>query len=77
VSTASRVTFRAGRIVIPGCRSKLATGSGSTFTVSCQWKPSARGLVNLSATSLPIDTSISGSNSPTLSIGVQNRSNKR
>lgn len=77
VSVASKVTFKAANIVIPGCKSKLATGSGSTFTVSCSWKPSKRGAVAVSATSVPTNVSISGATAAPINVSVVNRSGPR
>ena len=77
VTVSSKVTFRAGNLVIPGCKSLQASGSGSTFTVSCQWKPSIRGWAALSATLVPTDSTISGAKSQALTVGVLNRSGKR
>jgi hypothetical protein len=77
VTVASKVTFKAANIVIPGCKSKLATGSGSTFTVSCTWKPSKRGLVVVSAISVPTSGSISGATAAPINVSVVNRSGPR
>lgn len=77
VTVASRITFRAGNIAIPGCKSILATGSGSTFTVSCNWKPSNRGGVTLSAASVPTNVTISGASAAPINVSVVNRSGPR
>lgn len=77
VTVASKVTFKAANIVIPGCKSKLATGSGSTFTVSCSWKPSKRGGVTLTATSVPTNVTISGATAAPINVSVVNRSGPR
>lgn len=70
VSVSSKVTFTAQGKKISGCIKKLATGSGSTFTVSCSWKPSQRGAVSLSATAVPVGAGISGATSESLKIQV-------
>jgi hypothetical protein len=77
VTVASKVTFKAANIVIPGCKSKLASGSGSTFTVSCSWKPSKRGAVVVSATSVPTSGSISGASASPIRVNVVNRGGSR
>ena len=77
VTVASKVTFKAANIVIPGCKSKLATGSGSTFTVSCSWKPSKRGWVTLTATSVPTNVTISGASANPIAVSVINRTGAR
>ena len=77
VTVASRITFRAANILIPGCKSILATGSGSTFTVSCSWKPSKRGGVTLTATSVPTNVTISGASANPIAVSVINRTGPR
>ena len=73
VTVASKITFKAANVVIPGCKGVLATGSGSTFTISCSWKPSKRGSITLSATSTPTNLAISGANAAPINIAVVNR----
>ena len=77
VTVASKVTFKSSGVVIPGCKNKLASGSGSSFTVTCSWKPSLRGRVNISAVSTPVDNAISGASAPPVTIVVANRSGTR
>ena len=77
VTVASKITFKAANVVIPGCKNVLAIGSGSTFTVSCSWKPSKRGGITLSATSTPTNVAISGANSVPIGVAVVNRSGPR
>ena len=77
VTVASRITFRAANIAIPGCKSILATGSGSTFTVSCSWKPSKRGTVTLTAISVPTNSAISGASANPINVSVINRTGPR
>jgi hypothetical protein len=77
VTVASKVTFKSSGVVITGCKNKLATGSGSSFTASCSWKPSLRGKVNISAVSTPVDNAISGATAPAVTIVVGNRTGTR
>jgi len=77
VTVASKVTFRAGGKPIPGCVSKPATGSGSSFTVSCSWSPSLRGVISISATSIPNNNLISGASANPISVAVVKRTSKR
>jgi hypothetical protein len=77
VTVASRVTFRANGKVIPGCKNRTASGSGSTFTATCSWKPSARGSVTVLATADPVADGISNVTSSPISVGVINRTGKR
>ena len=76
VDVSSKVTFKAGNVVISGCKNVLATGSGSTFTASCLWKPSKRGNVVLTATATPSAGGNSGTAIP-INISVVNRSGTR
>ena len=76
VNAAAKVTFRAKGVVIPGCKNKTASGSGSSFTATCTWKPSVRGQVNLTATIVPTGPWASATSAP-LSIRVINRTGAR
>lgn len=77
VTVASKITFKAANVVIPGCKGVLATGSGATYTVSCSWKPSKRGGIILTATSTPTNVAISGANAAPISVSVVNRTGFR
>lgn len=77
VSVAARVTFRVNGRILPGCKNKLASGSGSSYSVTCNWKPSNRGLVSLSATAVPTGAGISGATSNPVSILVGTRTGAR
>lgn len=77
VSSSSKVTFRSRNIIIPGCKNKIATGSGSTFTATCSWRPSTRGDLRITATSTPINPAISGAVATPLNLWVGNRSGSR
>ena len=77
VTVASKVTFKASNVVIAGCKGKLATGSGSTYTVSCSWKPSKRGGITLTATSSPTNVAIAGATAAPISVAVVNRTGPR
>lgn len=77
VNVASKVTFKAAGVIIPGCKNKLASGSGTSFTVSCTWKPSIRGRTAISAVATPTDNSISNSSANPVTIVVTNRSGNR
>ncbi len=77
VSVASKVTFRAKNVIIPGCKNKTASGSGSSFTATCTWKPSVRGAVRITATAVPTSGSISSSTATPLNVMVGNRSSGR
>lgn len=76
VDVSSKVTFKAGNVVISGCKNVLATGSGSTFIASCLWKPSKRGNVILTATATPSAGGNSGTAIP-INVAVVNRVGSR
>jgi hypothetical protein len=76
VNTPSKVTFRAKGVVITGCKNRVASGSGSSYTATCSWKPSVRGQVDLTAVVVPTGPWANTTTSP-LSIRVSNRSGAR
>jgi hypothetical protein len=76
VSTPAKITFRAKGVVIAGCKNKTASGSGSSYTATCSWKPSFRGQVNLTASIVPTGPWGNVTSSP-LSIRVTNRTGTR
>jgi hypothetical protein len=77
VTVASKISFYANGKVLPGCKNKLATGSGSSFTANCSWRPSNRGAVKLTAASTPTGAGITGATAPQLNIWVGNRTGPR
>ena len=77
ISVAAKVTFRAKNVIISGCKNKLATGSGSSFTATCSWKPSIRGAVTITASAVPTGAGISSSTANPLNVRVENRSGSR
>ena len=77
VTVASRVTFRVNGKVLPGCKNKLATGSSSSFSATCTWRPSNRGTVALTAAATPTGAGISSTTSNPVSIMVDRRTGSR
>ena len=77
VTVASRVTFRVNGKVLPGCKNKLATGSSSSFSATCNWRPSNRGTVALTASAAPTGAGISSTTSNPVSIMVDRRTGSR
>ena len=77
VTVESKVTFRVNGRVIPGCKNKLATGSGSSYSVTCNWRPSNRGQVNLTAAATPTGAGITSATANAVSIQVGNRTGSR
>ena len=76
VSTPAKITFRAKGVVIAGCKNKTASGSGSSYTASCSWRPSVRGQVNLTASIVPSGPWANLTSTPLL-IRVINRTGTR
>jgi hypothetical protein len=77
ITVASRVTFRVNGKALPGCKNKAAAGSGSTFSVTCNWRPSNRGVVALTATATPTGAGISSATATPVRVMVGNRSGNR
>jgi uncharacterized repeat protein (TIGR02543 family) len=77
VSVASKVTFKAGNMIIAGCKNKNATGSGSAFTATCSWRPSVRGAVPLIAVATPTGPAFGSATSNPLNIFVGKRTGPR
>jgi len=77
VSVASKISFNSNGKVLPGCKNKLTTGSGSSFTATCSWRPSNRGDVSLTASSTPTGAGISSASAGPISIRVTNRTGAR
>jgi hypothetical protein len=73
VSVAAKVTFRAKNVIIPGCKNRLATGSGSSFSATCSWRPSVRGAVRITAAAVPTGAGISSTTATPLNVIVGNR----
>ena len=72
VSKPGKVTFYQQGVVIPGCKNKVAALS----TVTCNWKPSRRGKVSVTASLTPTDLAFVPSNGA-LNFQVLNRSGAR
>jgi hypothetical protein len=77
VTVESKITFNANNKVLPGCKNKLATGSGSSFTATCSWKPSNRGNVLLTASATSIGAGILSPTPGQITIRVGNRTAAR
>ena len=77
VTVASKVTFYWQGKRIPGCINRLATGSGSSFTATCSWKPSLVGVNTIYAVATPTAAGITGTSTTSLRVFVDKRSNSR
>ena len=77
VTVAAKVTFRANNLRIPGCINVRTTGTSPNIVAVCNWKPSRRGPLTLTASAAPTGAGISGSSSTPISIFVNNRTTPR
>ena len=77
VNVAARVSFLSNGKFISGCRNLLATGSGTSFTATCTWKPSVRGSAVITAVAVPTTAGISSGVSTPLGTVVRNRTTLR
>jgi hypothetical protein len=77
VSLPSRVTFRAGNVIISGCKNRTASLSGSTYSATCSWRPSTRGRVAISASITPNETGASTPRATPINVFVTSRSGAR
>jgi hypothetical protein len=77
INAAGKVRFLVGNKRIPNCLAVAASGSGSTFTATCSWKPASTGMQNLSASFTPSSGTFSSATSPTLSVRVFKRTTTR
>lgn len=77
ISLPSRVTFRAGNVIIAGCKNRTATLSGSTYSATCSWRPSTRGRVAITASINPNEIGASTPRATPINVFVSNRSGSR
>jgi hypothetical protein len=76
VNQSAKVTFTANGKTIAGCKNKLATGSSSSFSVTCNWRPSNRGVVLIGAQAVGTYGGLISSPG-TISVKVGTRTNVR
>lgn len=76
VSAVGRVTFYAKGKVIPGCN-KVSTISSTTITAICNWRPSQRGAVSITARIFPSSSPAQSSSISAGTVFVTNRSGSR
>ena len=76
INVAAKVQFRVNNVRIPGCVSK-ATAMSAPFTATCNWKPSRRGSLTLTATAIPIGPGLTSSIATPVRVFVATRTTKR
>jgi uncharacterized repeat protein (TIGR02059 family) len=78
VSTvAGKITFRVAGKILPGCKNRIAVGSGSSFTAICSYKPSNHSYVTITATLVPTDSYYTGTVTSTAQYLVTRRTGAR
>lgn len=77
LNVAAKATFYASGKRITTCIKRVATGSNSTFTATCNWRPTVLGNTTLSVTATSIDAGDSISFTFPSKIWVTSRTNKR
>jgi hypothetical protein len=77
VSASSRLTFFANGKRIAGCISRSTSGSGSTHTATCSWRPSVIGSMTISATAVPTGQGVANSAQMPSKISIVARSTRR
>lgn len=77
VTVASKVTFKANNVRIPGCINVRTSGSSPNILATCSWKASRRGNITLTATANPTGAGISSSSATPLKVFVTKRSGTR
>jgi hypothetical protein len=77
VTVAAKVTFRANNIRIAGCINVRTTGTSPSIVAVCNWKPSRRGPLTLTAAATPTGAGITGATATPLKVFIANRSGTR
>lgn len=77
VTVSSRIRFTVNGRVLPGCASKLTSGSSSSHSSTCTWKPSNRGEVTLAASASPTSEGISSSTATPIRVLIGARTGSR
>ena len=77
VTVPSRIRFVVNGKVLPGCASRLTSGTSSSHSTTCTWRPSNRGSVSLIASATPTGDGISSSTAAPIRVMVGNRTGNR
>jgi hypothetical protein len=77
VTVSARVTFRVNNIRIPGCINVRTTGSSPSIVAVCNWKPSRRGPLTLTATAVPTGAGITNASATPIRVLIGNRVGSR
>jgi VCBS repeat-containing protein len=77
LNAAGSVRFFVNGKRIANCLARPTSGSGSTFTATCTWRPTFTGRQSLTATLTPASNTFSAATSPALSTFVVKRTTRR
>jgi hypothetical protein len=77
VTVAAKITFRANNNRIPGCINVRTTGTSPNIVAVCNWKPSRRGPLTLTAAATPTGAGISSASATPIRVLVGNRTGLR
>lgn len=77
VAAPSKVTFFANNKRIANCIKVSTSGTSPNISATCNWKPSQRGSVTVTAQSFPNDSSLSSAQATVLNILVKGRTTLR
>ena len=77
VTVAAKVTFSANNIRIAGCINVRTTGTSPNIVAVCNWKPSRRGPLTLTAAATPTGAGISSASATPIRVLVVNRTGSR
>jgi hypothetical protein len=77
VTVAAKITFRANNNRIPGCINVRTSGTSPNIVAVCNWKPSRRGPLTLTAAATPTGAGISSASATPIRVLVGNRTGTR
>jgi hypothetical protein len=77
VARAGRVSFFQGGKPIAGCTRKITSGTSPNIKATCIWKPSTRGVTNLSAIYTPTNINFATARVENFQIVIGNRTTRR
>lgn len=77
ITVPSKVTFKVNNVRIPGCIGVRTIGSSPNIVATCNWKPSRRGPMVVTAHATPIAGGITSSSASLANILVQPRTGAR
>ena len=77
VTVSAKVLFKVNNVRIPGCMNVRTSGTSPNIVAVCNWKPSRRGPLTLTAAATPTGGGITGATAIPLKVFVTNRSGTR